>query len=97
MVHTVRGSVRFVPYKDRKAVIAGLKAVYLAPSADLAAAPRSTSAGGGIRACEGLNLVAGGGVLPPSALGVLRRRRKTPQLTAARAAVSLNFRKTYRK
>jgi transposase-like protein len=38
MVHMVRSSVRFVPYKDRKAVIAGLKAVYLAPSADLAAA-----------------------------------------------------------
>ena len=37
MVHMVRSSVRFVPYKDRKAVIAGLKAIYLAPSADLAA------------------------------------------------------------
>jgi transposase-like protein len=33
----VRNSVRFVPYKDRKAVIAGLKAIYLAPSAELAA------------------------------------------------------------
>ena len=32
----VRSSVRFVPYKDRKAVIAGLKAIYLAPSAELA-------------------------------------------------------------
>jgi transposase-like protein len=38
MVHMVRSSARFVPYKDRKAVIAGLKAIYLAPSADLAAA-----------------------------------------------------------
>jgi transposase-like protein len=37
MVHMVRNSVRFVPYKDRKAVIAGLKAIYLAPSAELAA------------------------------------------------------------
>jgi transposase-like protein len=37
MVHMVRNSVRFVPYKDRKAVISGLKAIYLAPSAELAA------------------------------------------------------------
>jgi putative transposase len=37
MVHLVRNSVRFVPYKDRKAVIAGLKKIYLAPSAELAA------------------------------------------------------------
>jgi transposase-like protein len=37
MVHMVRNSVRFVPYKDRKAVIAGLKTIYLAPSAELAA------------------------------------------------------------
>jgi transposase-like protein len=36
MVHMVRNSVRFVPYKDRKAVGAGLKKIYLAPSADLA-------------------------------------------------------------
>ena len=36
MVRMARNSVRFVPYKDRKAVIAGLKAVYLAPSAELA-------------------------------------------------------------
>jgi len=35
-VHMVRNSVRFVPYKDRKAVITGLKTIYLAPSADLA-------------------------------------------------------------
>jgi transposase-like protein len=33
MVHMVRNSVRFVPHKDRKAVIAGLKSIYLAPSA----------------------------------------------------------------
>jgi transposase-like protein len=33
----VRNSVRFVPYKDRKAVIAGLKTICLAPSAQLAA------------------------------------------------------------
>ena len=38
MVHMVRNSVRFVPYKDRRAVTAGLKTIYLAPSADLAAA-----------------------------------------------------------
>jgi transposase-like protein len=37
MVHLVRSSVRFVPYKDRTAVIAGLKKIYLAPSAELAA------------------------------------------------------------
>jgi transposase-like protein len=37
MVHMVRNSVRFVPYKDRKAIIAGLKTIYLAPSAELAA------------------------------------------------------------
>jgi len=36
MVHMVRNSVRFVPYKDRKAVITGLKTIYLAPSEDLA-------------------------------------------------------------
>jgi transposase-like protein len=33
----VRTPVRFVPYKDRKAVIAGLKNIYLAPSEELAA------------------------------------------------------------
>jgi transposase-like protein len=38
MVHMVRNSVRFVPYKDRKAVTAGLKKIYLSPSAELAAA-----------------------------------------------------------
>ncbi|MDR0597819.1 MAG: IS256 family transposase [Treponema sp.] len=37
MVHMVRNSARFVPYKDRKAVIAGLKSIYLAPTAELAA------------------------------------------------------------
>jgi transposase-like protein len=37
IVHMVRNSVRFVPYKDRKAVIAGLKNMYPAPSAELAA------------------------------------------------------------
>lgn len=36
IVHMVRNSVRFVPYKDRKAVVAGLKKIYLAPSAELA-------------------------------------------------------------
>ena len=36
IVHMVRNSVRFVPYKDRKAVTAGLKTVYLAPSAEAA-------------------------------------------------------------
>ena len=38
IVHMVRNSVKYVPYKDRKAVIAGLKEIYLAPSADAAAA-----------------------------------------------------------
>jgi transposase-like protein len=44
MVHMVRNSVRFVPYKDRKAVVAGLKAIYLAPSAELAAEALDTFA-----------------------------------------------------
>jgi len=33
MVHMVRNSVKYVPYKDRKAVTADLKEIYLAPSA----------------------------------------------------------------
>jgi len=36
MVHMVRNSVKYVPYKDRKAVVADLKEIYLAPSADAA-------------------------------------------------------------
>ena len=36
MVHMVRNSVKYVPYKDRKAVTADLKDIYLAPSADAA-------------------------------------------------------------
>ncbi|MDR2184746.1 MAG: transposase, partial [Treponema sp.] len=36
-VHRVRNPVRFVPYKDRKAVTAALKTVYPAPSAEAAA------------------------------------------------------------
>jgi len=38
MVHMVRNSVKYVPYKDRKAVTADLKEIYLAPSADAAQA-----------------------------------------------------------
>jgi len=38
MVHMVRNSLRFVPYKDRKAVTADLKEIYLAPSVDAALA-----------------------------------------------------------
>jgi transposase-like protein len=38
MVHMVRNSVKYVPYKDRKAVTADLKEIYLAPSADAATA-----------------------------------------------------------
>jgi len=38
MVHMVRNSVKHVPYKDRKAVTAGLKEIYLAPSAGAALA-----------------------------------------------------------
>jgi transposase-like protein len=34
IVHMVRSSVRFVPYKDRRAVTAGLKKIYLSPSAE---------------------------------------------------------------
>jgi transposase-like protein len=33
----VRNSLRFVPYKDRKAVTAALKTVYPAPSVEAAA------------------------------------------------------------
>ena len=36
MVHMVRNSVRFVPFKDRKAVMAGLKLIYLSPSVEAA-------------------------------------------------------------
>jgi transposase-like protein len=45
IVHMVRNSVRFVPYKDRKAVTAGLKTIYLAPSAELAAEALEAFAG----------------------------------------------------
>jgi len=37
MVHMVRNSVKYVPYKDRKGVTSDLKEIYLAPSADAAA------------------------------------------------------------
>jgi transposase-like protein len=36
LVHMVRNSVKYVSYKDRKAVTADLKEIYLAPSADAA-------------------------------------------------------------
>jgi len=36
VVHLIRASMRFVSYKDRKRVAAGLKAVYTAPTADAA-------------------------------------------------------------
>jgi transposase-like protein len=38
VVHMIRNSTRFVPYKDRKAVVAGLKTIYPALPAELAAA-----------------------------------------------------------
>jgi len=38
MVHMVRGSLKYVPYKDRKAVTVDLKEIYLAPSEDAALA-----------------------------------------------------------
>jgi transposase-like protein len=38
IVHMVRNSVKHVPYKDRKAVTADLKEIYLAPSEDAAGA-----------------------------------------------------------
>jgi transposase-like protein len=38
MVHMVCNSVKDVSYKDRKAVMADLKEIYLAPSADAAGA-----------------------------------------------------------
>jgi transposase-like protein len=36
IVHMIRNSVKYVPYKDRKAVVADLKEMYLAPSEDAA-------------------------------------------------------------
>src|SRR5215469_15341504 len=36
IVHMVRNSVKYVPYKDKKAVTTDLKEIYLAPSADAA-------------------------------------------------------------
>jgi transposase-like protein len=45
VVHMVRNSVRFVPYKDRKAITAGLKKIYFAPSAELAAVALEEFAG----------------------------------------------------
>lgn len=36
IVHMVRNSLKFVPYKDRKLVAADLKKIYLSPSADAA-------------------------------------------------------------
>jgi transposase-like protein len=38
IVHMVRGSVKYVPYKDRKAVTGDLKEIYLAPSEGAAVA-----------------------------------------------------------
>ena len=38
MVHMVRSSMKYVPYKDRKSVTADLKKIYLAPSEDAALA-----------------------------------------------------------
>jgi transposase-like protein len=38
IVHMVRNSVKYVPYKDRKAVTTDLKEIYLAPSVDAALA-----------------------------------------------------------
>jgi len=38
MVHMVRNSVKYVSFKDRKEITCGLKEIYLAPSADAAAA-----------------------------------------------------------
>jgi len=38
IVHMIRNSVKYVPYKDRKAVTTDLKEIYLAPSADAAEA-----------------------------------------------------------
>jgi transposase-like protein len=40
IVHMVRSSVKYISYKDRKAVTTDLKEIYLAPSADIAALER---------------------------------------------------------
>jgi len=45
IVHMVRNSVKYVPYKDRRAVAADLKEIYLAPSADAAKAALERFAG----------------------------------------------------
>ena len=45
IVHMVRNSVKFVPYKDRKAVTTDLKEIYLAPSEDAAGTALESFAG----------------------------------------------------
>jgi transposase-like protein len=45
IVHMVRNSVKYVPYKDRKAVTGDLKEIYLAPSEDAAATALEEFAG----------------------------------------------------
>jgi putative transposase len=45
MVHMVRSSLKYVPFKDRKAVAADLKSIYLAPSEDAAFSSLETFAG----------------------------------------------------
>jgi transposase-like protein len=49
IVHMVRNPVRFVPYKDRKAVIAGLKSIYPAPPGKRRLSPWRSSPGCGTR------------------------------------------------
>jgi transposase-like protein len=44
-VRLARNSARFVPYKDRKAITADLKKIYLSPPAELAAAALDEFAG----------------------------------------------------
>jgi len=45
IVHMIRNSVKYVPYKDRKAVTVDLKEIYLAPSQDTALAALDKFAG----------------------------------------------------
>jgi len=45
MVHMVRSSLKYVPFKDRKAVATDLKSIYLAPSEDAAFSALETFAG----------------------------------------------------
>jgi transposase-like protein len=82
MVHMVRNSVRFVPYKDRRAVTAGLKKIYLSPSAELASAfkfsPEIRKAVYRTNAIESVNYTYGTGGQPSINLRSFTGKREFP-------------------